>query len=190
MLFPRDNLDNKLELIFRKFKEWVIAVKLEKSYTKEEILTMYLNKYDFLNLAVGIKSAALVYFNTTPKELNLEQSAMLVGMAKNSSLYNPVRRPELTLQRRNVVLSQMQKNGFISKDVRNAAQAQPLSLDYQKVDFKTGLAPYFREYLRQALNANHPKRNDRIMLPGKCRNTKKIRLTGQLIHYTDGAKRI
>jgi penicillin-binding protein 1A len=160
MLFPRDNLDNKLQLIFRKFKEWVIAVKLEKSYTKEEILTMYLNKYDFLNLAVGIKSAATVYFNTTPKELNLEQSAMLVGMAKNSSLYNPVRRPELTLQRRNVVLSQMQKNGSISKEECNAAQAQPLNLDYHKVDFKTGLAPYFREYLRQALNADQPKRSD------------------------------
>ena len=160
MLFPRDNLDNKLQLIFRKFKEWVIAVKLEKSYTKEEILTMYLNKYDFLNLAVGIKSAATVYFNTTPDKLTLSQSAMLVGMAKNSSLYNPVRRPELTLQRRNVVLAQMQKNGSISKEERNEAQAQPLNLDYHKVDFKTGLAPYFREYLRQALNADQPKRSD------------------------------
>ena len=160
MLFPRDNLDNKLELIFRKFKEWVIAVKLEKSYTKEEILTMYLNKYDFLNLAVGIKSAAAVYFNTTPEKLTLEQSAMLVGMAKNSSLYNPLRRPELTLRRRNVVLSQMQKYGYISKSERDAAQAQPLNLDYHKVDFKTGLAPYFREYLRQIMNADKPDQSD------------------------------
>jgi penicillin-binding protein 1A len=160
MLFPRDNLDNKLELIFRKFKEWVIAVKLEKSYTKEEILTMYLNKYDFLNLAVGIKTAAKVYFNTTPDSLRLEQAAMLVGMAKNSSLYNPIRRPELTLSRRNVVLSQMEKYGYISKSEYQSAKALPLNLDYQKVDFKTGLAPYFREYLRQAMNAGKPVKSE------------------------------
>ncbi len=160
MLFPRDVLDNKFELILRKFKEWVIAIKLEKSYTKEEILTMYLNKYDFLNLAVGIKSAAAIYFNTTPDSLRLEQAAMLVGMAKNSSLYNPVRRPELTLQRRNVVLAQMAKYKFISKEANDAAKALPLDLDYHKVDFKTGLAPYFREYLRKAMNANKPERAD------------------------------
>ncbi|HPR85944.1 MAG TPA: transglycosylase domain-containing protein [Prolixibacteraceae bacterium] len=160
MLFPRDNIHGKIQLVFRKFKEWVIAVKLEKSYTKEEILTMYLNKYDFLNLAVGIKSAAAIYFNTTPQNLTLEQCAMLVGMAKNSSLYNPVRRPELTLQRRNVVLDQMEKYGYISKEECRNAQAKPLGLDYHKVDFKTGLAPYFREYLRQTLNADKPKRSD------------------------------
>ena len=160
MLFPRNNLDNKLELIFRKFKEWVIAVKIEKSYTKEEILTMYLNKYDFLNLAVGIKTAASVYFNTTPDSLRIEQAAMLVGMAKNSSLYNPVRRPELVLKRRNVVLSQMEKYGYISKHIRDSAKVLPLNLDYHKVDFKTGLAPYFREYLRKAMNAAKPERND------------------------------
>ena len=160
MLFPRDGLDNKLELIFRKFKEWVIAVKLEKSYTKEEILTMYLNKYDFLNLAVGIKTASAVYFNTSPDSLKLEQAAMLVGMAKNSSLYNPVRRPELVLKRRNVVLAQMEKYGYISKELRSSAQAIPLELDYHKVDFKTGLAPYFREYLRATMNATKPVRSD------------------------------
>jgi len=160
MLFPRENLDSKLQLIFRKFKEWAIAVKLEKSYTKEEILTMYLNKYDFLNLAVGVKSAAAVYFNTTPDSLRLEQAAMLIGMAKNSSLYNPVRRPELTLQRRNVVLGQMKKYGYISKDECKSLQSLPLGLDYHKVDFKTGLAPYFREYLRMAMNASKPERAD------------------------------
>lgn len=160
MLFPRDILDNKLELIFRKFKEWVIAVKLEKSYTKEEILTMYLNKYDFLNLAVGIKSAAAIYFKTTPDSLRLEQAAMLIGMAKNSSLYNPVRRPELTLKRRNVILGQMAKYGYISKKECDSAKALPLGLNYQKVDFKTGPAPYFREYLRQAMNANKPNKSD------------------------------
>jgi penicillin-binding protein 1A len=160
MLFPRDILDSKLELIFRKFKEWVIAVKLEKSYTKEEILTMYLNKYDFLNLAVGIKSASAIYFNTTPDSIRIEQAAMLVGMAKNSSLYNPVRRPELTMKRRNVVLAQMQKYGYITKTECNSLQALPLGLDYHKVDFKTGPAPYFREYLRQAMNSGKPKRAD------------------------------
>ena len=160
MLFPRDDLDSKFKLILRKFKEWVIAVKIEKSYTKEEILTMYLNKYDFLNLAVGIKTAAAVYFNTTPESLRIEQAAMLVGMAKNSSLYNPIRRPELVLKRRNVVLSQMEKYGYISTEVRNAAKILPLNLDYQKVDFKTGLAPYFREYLRRAMNARKPERAD------------------------------
>jgi len=159
MLFPRDNLGSKVELVLRKFKEWVIAVKLERSYTKEEILTMYLNKYDFLNLAVGIKSAAAVYFNTTPDSLTLNQAAMLVGMAKNSSLFNPMRRPELTLQRRNVVLSQMEKYGYISREVCKTNQTLPLGLDYHKVDFKTGLAPYFREYLRQAMNAKKPDRS-------------------------------
>ena len=160
MLFPRESLDTKLELIFRKFKEWVIAVKLEKSYTKEEILTMYLNKYDFLNLAVGVKSASMIYFETSPDSLKIEQAAMLVGMAKNSSLYNPVRRPELTLRRRNVVLAQMRKNGYISKDEFQSLKSLPLGLNYHKVDFKTGPAPYFREYLRQAMNANKPNRSD------------------------------
>ena len=160
MLFPRDNLSNKLELIIRKLKEWVIAVKLEKSYTKEEILTMYLNKYDFLNLAVGIKSAATIYFNTTPNALTLPQAAMLIGMAKNSSLYNPVRRPELTLQRRNVVLAQMEKYGYVSKAECKTTQALPLNLDFHREDFKTGLAPYFREHIRRVMNATKPERAD------------------------------
>jgi len=158
MLFPREDSLNKLQLIIRKFREWVIAIKLEKSYTKEEILTMYLNKYDFLNLAVGIKSAAQIYFNTNPDMLELHQVAMLIGMAKNSSLYNPIRRPALTLQRRNIVLAQMEKYGYISDDVYRRTCAMPLGLDYQKADFKSGLAPYFREYLRGMLGANKPDR--------------------------------
>ncbi len=159
MLFPREKFSGPLRLIFRKFKEWIIAVKLERSYTKEEILTMYLNKYDFLNLAVGIKTASNVYFNTEPDSLQLHQAAMLVGMAKNSALYNPVRRPDLTLQRRNVVLSQMRKYDFISREVYDSAKALPLGLDYRRVDFKRGLAPYFREYLRQVLSAPRPDRS-------------------------------
>ena len=160
MLFPRSRYSSFSELALRKFKEWVIAVKLERSYTKEEILLMYLNKYDFLNLAVGIKSAANVYFSIPPDSLKLHQSAMLVGMAKNSSLYNPVRRPELVKQRRNVVLNQMAKYGYISKEVRDSVKQLPLDLDYHKVDYKSGPAPYFREYLRLTLTATKPDRDN------------------------------
>ncbi|MCG6189616.1 transglycosylase domain-containing protein [Maribellus maritimus] len=160
MLFPRDAMENGLQLALRKFKEWVIAVKLERSYTKEEIILMYLNKYDYLNNAVGIKTAAQVYFSVQPDSLQLHQSAMLVGMAKNSSLYNPVRRPELVLQRRNVVLNQMFKYGYISKEVRDSVKQLPLDLDYHKVDYKSGAAPYFREYLRLTMTAKKPVREN------------------------------
>ena len=160
MLFPREDNLNKFQLIVRKFREWIIAIKLERSYTKEEILSMYLNKYDFLNNAVGIKSAAHVYFNTSPDSLTLHQAAMLVGMAKNSSLYNPIRRPELTLQRRNVVLSQMRKYGYLSRAKFDSTKILPLCVDYQPVDFKSGLAPYFREYLRLTLRAKKPVFSD------------------------------
>lgn len=160
MLFPRDNLSSKKELVLRKFKEWVIAVKLERSYTKEEIILMYLNKYDFLNLAVGIKSASQVYFSIPPDSLHLHQAAMLVGMAQNSSLYNPVRRPELVMHRRNVVLNQMAKYGYISKTVRDSVKQLPLDLEYQKVDYKSGPAPYLREYLRLTLTARKPEKKN------------------------------
>jgi len=160
MLFPRDNLSNSLELVLRKFKEWVIAVKLERSYTKEEIILMYLNKYDYLNNAVGIRSAADVYFNSPPDSLKLHQAAMLVGMAKNSSLYNPVRRPDLVLQRRNVVLNQMEKYGYITSAECDSIKQLPLDLEYKKVDYKLGPAPYLREYLRLALTAKKPEREN------------------------------
>ena len=114
MLFTKTPASG-IERVMQKFKEWIIAVKLERQYAKDEILTMYLNRFDFINNAVGIKSAAQIYFNTTPKELSLQESAMLVGMLKNPSLYNPNRRLELTESRRNVVLSQMSKYDFISK---------------------------------------------------------------------------
>jgi penicillin-binding protein 1A len=160
MLFPREDLSGPIDLALRKFKEWVIAVKLERSYTKEEIILMYLNKYDFLNLAVGIKSAAQVYFSIPPDSLQLHQSAMLVGMAQNSSLYNPVRRPELVLRRRNVVLNQMAKYGYISAAVRDSVKQLPLDLDYQKVDYRSGPAPYLREYLRLTLTAKKPDKKN------------------------------
>ncbi|MBN2636991.1 MAG: transglycosylase domain-containing protein [Prolixibacteraceae bacterium] len=160
MLFPREDNIGKLGLVLRKFKEWVIAVKLERSYTKEEIILMYLNKYDYLNNAVGIKSAAQVYFSIPPDSLQLHQAAMLIGMAKNSSLYNPVRRPELVLQRRNVVLNQMEKYGYITNEIRDSVKQLPLDLDYKKVDYKEGIAPYFREYLRLIMNRTKPKLSD------------------------------
>ena len=160
MLFPREDLAGPLDLVMRKFKEWVIAVNLERSYTKEEIILMYLNKYDFLNLAVGIKSASQVYFSIPPDSLELHQSAMLVGMAQNSSLYNPVRRPELVLHRRNVVLNQMAKYGYITKAERDSVKQLPLDLMFQKVDYKSGPAPYLREYLRLTLTAKKPDRRN------------------------------
>ncbi len=160
MLFPRDAMENGLQLALRKFKEWVIAVKLERSYTKEEIILMYLNKYDYLNNAVGIKTAAQVYFSVQPDSLKLHQSAMLVGMAKNSSLYNPVRRPDMVLDRRNVVLNQMYKYGFISKEVRDSVKLLPLDMDYHRVDYKSGAAPYFREYLRLTMTSKKPVREN------------------------------
>lgn len=160
MLFPREDSSGPVKLVLRKFREWIIAVKLERSYTKEEILTMYLNKYDFLNLAVGIKTASNVYFNCEPDSLHLHQAAMLVGMAKNSALYNPLRREELTLQRRNVVLSQMRKYGYLTRAEFDSIKGLPLDLDYHKVDFKRGLAPYFREYLRITMTAQKPEREN------------------------------
>ena len=156
MLFPREANQNFLELAVRKFREWVIAVKLEKSYTKEEIITMYLNKFDFLNLAVGINSAANIYFSTTPDSLKVEQAAMLVGMAKNPSLFNPVRRPDKTLGRRNVVLGQMLKYDKISQAEFDSLKVLPLGLDFHKEDHKEGIATYFREYLRLYMTASKP----------------------------------
>ena len=158
MLFPRESDLNVFELAIRKFREWVIAVRLEKSYTKEEILTMYLNKYDFLNLAVGISSAADSYFQVPLDSLKVEQAAMLIGMAKNSSYYNPVRRPELTLNRRNVVLSQMYKYDKITREECDSLKKLPLGLNFKRVDHKEGLATYFREYLRLFMTANKPDR--------------------------------
>jgi len=160
MLFPREPDLNVFELAVRKFREWVIAVRLEKSYTKEEIMTMYLNKYDFLNLAVGISSAADIYFQEPLDSLKIEQAAMLVGMAKNSSYYNPVRRPELTLNRRNVVLHQMYKYDKITRAEYDSLKMLPLGIRFKRIDHKEGLATYFREYLRLYMTANKPEREN------------------------------
>lgn len=152
---PRAN--NIFERALQKPIEWVIATKLERLYSKEEILTMYLNQFDFLYNAVGVKSAAQVYFSTTPADLKLEEAAMLVGMCKNPSLYNPRRRPENALNRRNTVLNQMCKYDYITEQVCDSLKNLPIELKYQSVDHKQGIAPYFREYLRQVLTAKEPK---------------------------------
>ena len=154
---PRAN--NIFERALQKPIEWVIATKLERLYSKEEILTMYLNQFDFLYNAVGIKSAAQVYFSTTPAQLKLEEAAMLVGMCKNPSLYNPRRRPENALNRRNTVLNQMCKYEYITEQVCDSLKQLPIELKYQSVDHKQGLAPYFREYLRQVLTAKEPQKS-------------------------------
>jgi penicillin-binding protein 1A len=148
MMFPRQKL-NKFSMVIRKMKEWVIAARLEKNYTKDEILTLYLNKFDFLNQAVGIKSAAQIYFNRSQDSLEIQQAAMLIGMAKNPSLFNPVRKEEATLQRRNVVLMQMVVNGTLTREKYDSLKQLPLGIVYRPEDHNDGPAPYFREYLRE-----------------------------------------
>ena len=159
-LFTENVARNTLQRLFQKPIEWVIAVKLERYYTKEEILSMYLNKFDFLNNAVGIKTAAHTYFGCEPKDLKIEEAATLVGMCKNPSLYNPVRYNERSRGRRNVVLDQMRKAGYITEAECDSLQALPLKLKYNRVDHKEGLATYFREYLRGVLTAEKPDKAD------------------------------
>ncbi len=152
MLFTEQVASSQVQRVFQKFKEWVIAVELEKRYTKDEIMVMYLNRYDFLNLAVGIESAAQIYFNTSVDSLSVLESATLVGMLKNSSYYNPRRFPERVEQRRNVVLSQMVRNEFLSRDDADSLMEIPLELDYQRAGHNDGLAPYFRAHLRSFMS--------------------------------------
>jgi len=147
MLFTKTPASG-VDRVKQKLKEWVIAAKLERRYTKDEIMLMYLNRYDWVNNAVGIESAARVYFNKEPKDLNIQESATLVGMLKNSALYNPNRRLELTEKRRNVVLSQMKKYNFISDTLFDSLVQTPIILDFKKASHNEGLAPYFREFLR------------------------------------------
>lgn len=151
---------SKVERLFQKPIEWVIAVKLERYYTKEEILSMYLNKFDFLNNAVGIKTAAYTYFACEPKDLKIEEAATLVGMCKNPSLYNPVRFNERSRERRNVVLEQMEKAGYLTSSACDSLKRLPLKLTYNRVDHKEGLATYLREYLRGIMTAKKPKPED------------------------------
>lgn len=147
-LFPRRN-PNKLTMPFIKLKEWVLAVKLEKNLTKNEIITLYLNTVPFGDNVYGIKNASNTFFNVAPDKLSIDQAAVLVGMLKGNTLYNPRRNPERALERRNVVISQMEKYGKISAAEADENRAKPLKLDYHKLDYHEGIAPYFRQVVEQ-----------------------------------------
>jgi len=162
MLFTGKPSRNIFKRIGQKMKEYVVATKLETQYTKQEIIAMYLNKYDFLNQAVGIRSAARIYFGKEPKDLAIEESAMLVGMLKNSSYFNPLRREEKVKQRRNVVLLQMTKNNFITEGDKINLQQLPLTLNYKPESHSDGSATYFRTHLQKMMRIwvqNNPKPN-------------------------------
>ncbi|MCH5310024.1 MAG: transglycosylase domain-containing protein [Prevotella sp.] len=148
-----------LERLFQKPIEWVIAVKLERNYTKDEIITMYLNYFDFLHNAVGIKTASDTYFSKEPKDLTVTEAATLVGLCKNPSYYNPVRNPERSRERRNMVLSQMRKAGYLTDAEFDKYKQEPLKLKFHVTDHKGGIATYFREFLRQYMTAKQPIRD-------------------------------
>ncbi len=149
-----------MERVLQKPIEWVIAVRLERNYTKDEIITMYLNYFDFLHNAVGIKTAANTYFSKEPKDLTPTESAVLVGLCKNPSYYNPVRYPERSKERRNVVLHQMMKAGYITEAEYESYAAEPLTLKFHVADHKEGIAVYFRDFLRRYMMAKKPDRSD------------------------------
>jgi penicillin-binding protein 1A len=162
MLFTKKASGNIFRRLLQKVKEWVISTRLEKQYTKNEIITMYLNKYDFGHNAVGIRSAARIHFGKEPKDLKIEESAMLIGMLKNSSLYNPMRRKEMVLQRRNVVLKQMTRSEFLTETKKDSLQKLPLILDINLEGHSDGTATYFREYIRDFMKGwikKNPKTN-------------------------------
>jgi penicillin-binding protein 1A len=162
MLFTGKRSPNKIKRVLQKVKEWVVATKLETQYTKQEIIAMYLNKYDFLNQAVGIRSAARIYFGKEPKDLVLEESAMLVGMLKNSSYFNPLRRQAKVKQRRNVVLKQVNRSGFITETEKDSLQKLPFKIKYTPESHDVGLATYFRGHLQKVMRKwvkNNPKPN-------------------------------
>ncbi|MBQ8047168.1 MAG: transglycosylase domain-containing protein [Prevotella sp.] len=155
-----ETAQSKAERMLQKPIEWVIAVKLERNYTKEEIIALYLNYFDFLHNAVGIKTASKVYFNKEPKDLDVNEAATLIGLCKNPSYFNPVRYPDRCQGRRNVVLEQMQKAGYLSEGELAENREKPLDLDFHRTDHKDGTATYFREFLRQYVTAKKPSRDD------------------------------
>lgn len=159
-----------LERLMQKPIEWVIAIKLERNYTKQEIIALYLNYFDFLHNAVGIKTAANTYFNKEPSQLDICESATLVGLCKNPSLFNPVRYPERARQRRNVVLAQMLKVGYFTQGQYDKERVKPLKLDFHRIDHKDGTATYFREFLRLYMMAKRPDRNDESRYPSWNQN--------------------
>ena len=161
-LFPRDTAEHRssigrmAHLSIAKFKEWVTAVKLERNYTKKEIMVMYLNTVSFGGNAFGIRSASRTFFNKSPKTLKVEEAAVLVGLLKAPSMYNPVRNAERSTQRRNVVMSQMVKYGYLSKHDYDSLSSLPIELDYNLLDHTAGRATYFREMLRMYISAENP----------------------------------
>lgn len=159
-----------LERLMQKPIEWVIAIKLERNYTKQEIIALYLNYFNFLHGADGIKTAANTYFNKEPSQLDVCESATLVGLCKNPSLFNPVRYPERARQRRNVVLAQMLKVGYFTQAQYDKERVKPLKLDFHRVDHKDGTATYFREFLRLYMMAKRPDRNDESRYPSWNKN--------------------
>ncbi|HAR38783.1 MAG TPA: penicillin-binding protein [Porphyromonadaceae bacterium] len=199
---PRAN--NKIQRLFQKPVEWVIAAKLERYYTKDEIVNLYLNKYDFNYNAVGIESAARTYFNKRPHELKAEEAATLIGMLKNSSLYNPVRRADLTRDRRNVVLSQMQKADYLTRQEADSLKQLPLGIDFNRSNHVDIAAPYYRQHLAKMMMADKPNRKNYASwqrqqftedslawvenpLYGWCKKNKKADGSNYDI-YTDGLK--
>ncbi len=181
-LFVGVRSKNVVEAVLQKVKEWVIATRLERNYTKEEIIAMYLNIYDFNYNADGIRSASRIYFGKEPRDLKIEESAMLVGMLKNSSLYNPIRREELTLERRNTVLSQMAKYDFITETERDSLIALRMDINFNPENHREGLATYFRMYLQRWLR-DWIEENPKPAEPGE-RDTWNIYLDGLKVYTT------
>jgi penicillin-binding protein 1A len=186
MLFT-EKPGSSITRVFQKFQEWIIAARLERQYTKDEIIALYLNRFDWIHQAVGINSAAHIYFSTTPDSLKLEEAALLVGMCKNPSLFDPLRRPDTTLTRRMVVLDQMRRNGVLTTQQYDSLKVLPLGLKYQRVDHAEGPAPYLREVLRaqlqELLNKRDPETGE--LLIGKVdEDGKKVPYD----IYTDGLR--
>ncbi|MFX0555973.1 penicillin-binding protein 1A [Maribacter sp. CXY002] len=177
---------NKLETLQQKIKEWVLATRLERSYTKEEIISMYFNIYDFGNNADGIRSAARIYFGKEPKDLRIEESAMLVGMFKNSSLFNPLRREEMVKNRRDVVLAQMAKYDYITEQEKDSLQGLKMDINFNPENHREGLATYFRMYLQRFMK-DWIEKNPKLALAGE-RDRYNLYLDGLKIYTTIDAK--
>lgn len=165
-LYPRKEVQSripgvsKLNMVWVKMKEWVTAVKIERDYTKEQIIDMYLNSIFFGSGAYGVKAASETFFAKEPADLNIQESAMLVGMVNKPTRYNPALNPDKALTRRNFVIGQMEKAGYITRSERDSIRNLPIELTYQVMDHNAGLAPYFRDMLRRTMNARKPKKSD------------------------------
>ena len=164
-LYPRTDVSSRIpgvyqmKMVWVKLKEWITAVKLERNYTKEEIMDMYMNAIFFGSNAYGIKAAAQTFFAKNPSDLTVEESAMLVGMVNKPTRYNPALNPDKALVRRNFVIGQMEKAGFLTAAQRDSISLIPITLSYQVQDHNAGIAPYFRDMLRRTMNAGEPKRS-------------------------------